>query len=125
REVLSSGKVKRLELDTDDANLRALRWVEEDGLQEEEITWEGALRNVETMKEYYSDGAPSFQVVVDMMFLAKNDGLNCLCWAVGAGGLDLMRKWFEVDERALPVRDLSFLLGLQVRTLKSLPEETL
>ena len=94
REILNGGHVKRLELDNDDTFVRAHRWVEGDGLAEEEVTWDGALRNVQVMQEYYSDGATSFQVVVDMMLLAQAEGLHCSCWVTGTMGDELLRKWF-------------------------------
>lgn len=125
REILSGGHVKRLELDNDDALARAYRWIEETGLVEDEVTWDGALRNVPAMVEYYSDGATSFQVVVDMMLLAQDEGLHCSCWVVGVGGTDLLRKWFEVDRRKLKVDSIDSLLGFPVYPVKSLPPETL
>jgi hypothetical protein len=125
REVLNGGHVRRLELDNDDSFVRAHRWVEGDDLAEDEVTWDGALRNVKLMDEYYSDGATSFQVVVDMMLLAQEEGLHGTCWVIGTGGGDLLRKWFEVDERKLLVGGINTLLGLPIHRVKSLPDETL
>lgn len=125
REVLSGGHVKRLELDNDDAFVRAHRWVEVDGLTEDEVTWDGALRNVLVMQEYYSEGASSFQVVADMMFLAMEEGVHNTCWVTGTGGPKLLRQWFDVDKRKLPVGDINSLLGLPLHRVKSLPDETL
>jgi len=125
REILNRGHVRRLELDNDDTFVRAHRWVEGDGLAEDEITWDGALRNVQVMQEYYSEGATSFQVVVDMMMLAQTEGFKCTCWVSGTGGPELLRKWFDVDRRKLPVGEVTELLGLPVYKVKSLPNETL
>lgn len=125
REILNGGHVARLELDNDDAFVRAHRWVEHDGLAEDEVTWDGALRNVQVMQEYYSDSATAFQVVVDMMLLAQSEGLRCSCWVMGIEGPELLRQWFEVDGRKLPIGEIRELLGLPVRVVKSLPPETL
>jgi len=126
REVLNGGHVQRVELDNDDTLVRVKRWVDEaGGLEEEEISWDGALRNVPDMMEYYSDEATSFQVVVDMMLLAQENGMHAVSWVTGTGDEGLLRKWFDVDGRALPVGDISVLLGLPIHRLKSLPEETL
>lgn len=125
REVLNGGHVKRLELDNDDSFVRAHRWVESNDLAEDEVTWDGALRNVQVMQEYYSDGATSFQVVVDMMLLAQEEGLRCTCWVAGSEGPELLRKWFEVDGRKLSVGAITEILGLPIHCVKSLPNETL
>jgi hypothetical protein len=125
REVLNGGQVQRLEIDNDDTYVRVRRWVEDDGLGEDKVTWDGALRNVPNMVEYYSDEATSFQVVVDMMLLAQADGLISLGWVTGVGEDDLLRKWFELDGRSMPVGGVDYLLGLPVHRVKSLPEETL
>jgi len=125
REVLNGGHVKRFELDNDEALARAYRWIEETGLVEDEVTWDGALRNVPVMLEYYSDGATSFQVVVDMTLLAQNEGLRCSCWVVGIGGPALLGKWFDVDRRKLKVDVIDSLLGLPIYSVKSLPPESL
>lgn len=125
REILSEGRIKRLELDTEDSFVRAQQWTENTGLEEDAVSWDGALRNVSAIQEYYSDGATSFQVVVDMMLLAQESGLTGVCWATGAEHDQLLRRWFDVDKRQLPVAQIDQLLGLPVRRLKSLPEETL
>jgi hypothetical protein len=125
REILSGGHVKRLELDNDDSFVRAHRWSENTGLEEESVSWDGALRNVPVLQEYYSDGAEPFQVVVDMLLLAQQENTHGICWATGVGNEDLLRKWFDVDGRKLPVGSIDSLLDIRVRRLKSLPEETL
>jgi hypothetical protein len=125
REILNGGNVKRIELDTDDTYVRARRWVEGDGLEEDEVTWDGALRNVPDMQEYYSDGATAFQVIVDMMLLAQSEKLHCTCWVTGPSNEDLMWKWLEIEERGVPIRGVDQLLGLPIHRVKSIPEETL
>lgn len=114
-----------MELDHDDTYVRVRRWVEDDGLEEERVTWDGAIRNVPTMVEYYSDEASSFQVIVDMMLLAQEDGLYPLVWITGPDESDLLKKWLEVDRRGLPVKNVQNLVGLPIHRVKSIPEETL
>jgi hypothetical protein len=99
--------------------------VEDDGLSEDVVSWDAALRNVPSMVEYYSDGATSFQVVVDMMLLAQRDGLVAIGWVTGIEEESLLRHWFEIGTRAMPVGDIDFLLCLPVHRIKSIPEETL
>ena len=124
REILNDGSVSRIELDTEDSYVRARRWVESGDFEEEDVGWDGALRNTDIV-EYYSDGATSFQVVVDMMMLAQEDNLQATCWVVGRGEGDHIRAWFTIDERRLPVGKIGSVLGLPLYKLKSLPEETL
>lgn len=125
REVLSGGHVKRLELDTDDSNVRAYRWVEGLGLEEEQISWDGALRNVPEMREYYSDQSSPSQILVDMFLLAQEAGLKGTCWVTGPNGPTLLRSWFDIDRRKLSLGEVWDLLGLSIHPLKSLPDETL
>jgi hypothetical protein len=125
REVLSGGRVKRIELDTDDSSVRAYRWVEEVGLEEEEVSWDGALRNVPVMKEHYNDNSTPYQLVVDMFLSAQDAGLRGVCWVMGMGGPNLVRKWFDTERRKLALGELNDLLGLPIHTIKSLPDETL
>lgn len=124
REILNGGSVKRIELDNDDAFVRAQRWVDDD-LAEDAVTWDGALRNVPNMLEYYSEEAESFQVLVDMMLLAQEEGLRPIGWATGTGGRELLKTWLETDRRGLPVREITELLGVPVHQVRSLPDETL
>jgi len=125
REILSGGHVKSLELDNDDSFARARRWSENLELEEDSVSWDGALSNVPVLQEYYSDGAEPFQIVVDMMLLAQQENMYGIGWAIGVDGEDLLRKWFDVDGRKLPVSRIDSLLGVRVKRLKSLPEDTL
>lgn len=123
REVLSQGKVQRIELDNEN-DVRVLRELEAEDpdLVEPDVSLDGALRNVE-MIEYSSEGASSFQVVVDMTQLMRHENHHCICWAIGTGD-DLLEQWLEFRERGMP-SDINFLLNLPVRRLRSLPEDTL
>jgi len=125
RRLLEMGHVGRIELDNDDAYVRVWRWIEKNALDEPDINWDGALRNLESFMEYSSEGASSFQVLVDMMLLARSEGLKSVTWAIGAGGLELMKEWLSLKARGMPNTDVSYLLGLPVLELKSLPQETL
>lgn len=125
RDILDIGHVGRIEIDTADAYIRAWRFVEKGEMEEPDISWDGALRNVRTMLEYTSEGATAFQTVVDMMLLAQEHGLRGSMWAVGFGGVELLRQWFTLNERNLPVQDIASLVGVPIRELKSLPRETL
>ena len=125
REVLEGGNVDRMEIDNDDAYVRAWRWVEKGDLEEPDISWDAALRNVETMLEYASEGASSYQTLVDMMLLAHDEKMYCNTWAVGRGGKKLIHKWLELRDRGMPIPSVDSLLGLPVKELKSLPEETI
>jgi hypothetical protein len=124
RHILDGGHVSRLEMDNDDAYVRAWRWVERNDLGEPDINWDGALRNVEMM-EYSSERASPFQVLVDMMLLATDRGLKCTTWALGMGGSALLKDWLSLKSRNMPVGIPAYLLGLPIRELKSLPSETL
>jgi hypothetical protein len=124
RHILDGGHVCRVELDNDDAYVRAWRWVERNDLAEPDVNWDGALRNVEMM-EYSSAQASPFQVLVDMMLLATDRGYKCTVWAVGTGGSALLKGWLALRSRNMPVGIPSFLLGLPVMELRSIPAETL
>ena len=125
REILAGGSVKRIELDTEDKNLRVRRWVEADDLAEEDITWEGAVRNVPVLDEYDSPGASSFQVVVDMLLMAQSEKVTGVTWITGMNDTELLRRWLEVDRRSLQIGEVQELLGLPLRRIKSITEETL
>jgi hypothetical protein len=125
REVLNGGHVKRIELDTDDSNVRAYRWVEGLGLEEEQVSWDGALRNVPEMREYYSDQSSPSQILVAMFLMAQESGLRGICWVTGLNGPTLLRSWFDIDKRKLSLGEVWDLLGLPIHPLKSLPDETL
>ena len=125
REVLDGGNVDRLEIDNEDSYVRAWRWVERDDLDEPDIGWDAALRNVPTMIEYASEGASPYQTIVDMMLLAQNERMHCTAWAVGNGGIKLIGEWLELRSREMPVTSVNPLLNLPVKELKSLPEDTI
>jgi hypothetical protein len=125
RQVLEGGHVERLELDNNDAYVRAIRWVEHNDLEEPDVTWDGALRNMSSFLEYSSEGASPFQVVVDMTILASSKGLKAACWVTGIGGRDLLLQWFNLHERGMPTTAFRTMVGIEVTELKSLPPETL
>lgn len=124
REILSGGMVQKLELDLD-GPIRVQRAVEveDPDLVEPHMDWDGALRNVD-MIEYYSEGASAYQVVIDVMQVMQKERLNATCWVGGAGGEELLDRWFEFRERGMPT-GAELILGRPVHRLKSLPEETL
>jgi hypothetical protein len=123
REILNGGVVQRIELDNDDTLVRVRRWVATDDLAEDTVGWDGALRNVQVMREYYDPGATSFQVIVDMFLLAHEEGLKGISWVVG--DTKMIRKWLEVDKRKMPIGHIDMLHNLPVYALKTLPAETL
>lgn len=124
RDVLNQGRVQRLELDVDDSFVRVVREVEDHELGEDDVTWDGALRNVPTMMEYSCEGAAWAQTITDMFLLCQQEGLRAVAWVVGPG--ELLGKWLEIEERDLPVTlPIRSLYGLPVYTVRSLPEETL
>jgi hypothetical protein len=125
RHLLEMGHVGRIEMDNDDAYIRVWRWVERNDLSEPDINWDGALRNLGSFMEYSSAGAGSFQVLVDMMLLAYSEGLKSVVWATGSGGSALLKEWLNLKARGMPTGDISYLLGLPILELKSLPKETL
>jgi hypothetical protein len=115
-----------VELDVNDAFIRVVREVEDHELGEDEVTWDGALRNVPTMLEYSSEGAPWAQVITDMFLLCQQERLRAVAWVVGVGEEDLLGQWLEIEKRDLPVTlPIRELHGLPVYTVRSLPEETL
>lgn len=124
REVLSGGTVQRMELDVDEPLIRVVRAVTDVGLEEPDIGWDAALRNVPTMMEYSSEEASPFQVLVDMFLLVQQRKMVAACWAAGTGDEGLLERWLELVERGMPP-DIPGLLGLPIHLLKSLPEEAL
>ena len=125
RHLLEQGHVARLELDHDDAYLRLWRWIEKGDLDEPDINWDGALRNLDNFLEYGSEDASAFQIVLDMMTLAGSNNLFGSCWTIGTGGRELLKEWLALKERGMPNTDLYRLAGIPVLELKSLPVETL
>jgi hypothetical protein len=124
RDVLSGGSVQRMELDVDEPLIRVVRTITDVGLEEPDIGWDAALRNVEVMLEYSSENASSFQVLVDMFLLVQQKKLIAACWAAGTGDEGLLDKWLELVDRGMPPQ-IPGLLGLPIYFLKSLPEESL
>jgi len=125
RHLLEQGHVARLELDNDDAYVRLWRWTEKGDLDEPDVNWDGALRNLQNFTEYSSEGASAFQVLVDMMLLANSEGVQGVCWTIGTSGRELLNAWLDLKERGMPVYGFGHLQGLPVLELKSLPKETL
>lgn len=124
RDVLSGGSVQRMELDVDEPLVRVVRAISDVGLEEPNIGWDAALRNVEVMLEYSSEHASPFQVLVDMFLLVQQRKMVAACWAAGTGDEGLLGKWLELVDRGMPP-ELPGLLGLPIHLLKSLPEESL
>lgn len=124
RALIDQGSVTRLELLFDEGLIREVRKVENEDLLEEEVSWEAALRNVPDMEEYFSEGAESFQFVVDMMHLIRHYGCHPVQWVTGAGGTDLIDKWLELKERGMP-KGNGYLMGIPITELQQLPDETL
>lgn len=126
RDILDNGRVQRVEMDVEDAFLRVVREVEDHELAEDEVTWDGALRNVSVMMEYSNEEAMWAQVLADMFLLAQQERLRAIAWVVGAGEEDLLSRWLEIEKRSLPVTPpIRELCGLPVHVVRSLPEETL
>jgi hypothetical protein len=125
RTVLEGGHVDRIELDNTDAYVRLWRWVAKQDLEEPDVTWDGALRNIPSFMEYNSEGASSFQVLVDMMILAASKGLKPSKWVIGQGGHSLLQKWLLLGERDMPLISCHNLMNLEVTELTSIPQETL
>lgn len=123
RQILNEGSVRRLELDVDDV-VRVVRTVEADDLDEPMTDWDYAVRNVDEMAEYWSEGASAFQVIVDMTYLVQKEGLRCTCFVTGRDESDLLDRWLELKERGMPVGTKG-LAGLPLYRLRSLPEEAL
>lgn len=124
RDVLSGGLVQRMELDVGEPLVRVVRSITDVGLEEPDIGWDAALRNVEVMLEYSSEGASPFQVLVDMFLLVQQKKLVPACWAAGTGDEDLLGRWLELVNRGMP-QELPGILGIPIHFLKSLPEESL
>ena len=124
RSILEGGRVQRIELDIN-GPVRVLREVEieDPDLVEPDINLDAALRNTE-MIEYSSEGAESFQVLVDMMLLAQSKRPYCICWATGAGEY-LIPEWLELEARGMRLMGVDTLLGLPIHRLRSLPDDTL
>jgi len=124
REIMEKGSVQRIELDVG-LPVRVVRSaVAGDPLLEEyDLGLKGVLRQVECV-EYYSENASSFQVVVDMMQLLQKEGVHAVCWATGPNETDLLEQWLEWKERGMP-SGTSRLLGLPVRIVDDLPEDSL
>lgn len=126
RDVLSQGRVQRIELDVDDTFVRVVREVEDHELAEDEVSWDGALRNVSTMVEYNNENSSWAYTIADMFLLCQQDRLRAIAWVIGAGEDNLLRRWLEIDRRNLPITSpIRELYGLPVYTVRSLPEETL
>lgn len=124
REIIKGGSVQRIEMDVD-LPVRVVRNVapEDPMMQEVSIGLKGALRQVEFV-EYYSEGASPYQVVVDMMQLLHKEGRHPICWATGSGDHNSLDQWLEWKERGMPA-GTEYLLGIPVRILDDLPEDTL
>jgi len=122
--LINRGGVVKLELLFEDSLIRTTETVTGDVPLEDETNWDGALRNVGEMEEYYSPGAESFQVVVDMMHIVAHSHRYPAQWVIGVGGEALINKWLELDERGMPGGN-GQILGVPLLELKSLPEETL
>lgn len=125
KEVMSSGRVQRIEFDIHKP-VRVIRAVEGEDLEEPNIDLEGALRNVDELVEYTNTEANPFETLIDMMMLIQAEDLSCSCWAVGAGGAELLLQWLQLEERGMPAfRKLPGLLGLPLHVMGSLSKETL
>ena len=124
RDVLTGGSVQRMELDVGEPLIRVVRVITDVGLEEPDIGWDAALRNVAVMLEYSSERASPFQVLVDMFLLVQQRKMVAACWAAGTGDEGLLGKWLELVDRGMP-SELPGLLGLPIHFLKSLPEESL
>jgi hypothetical protein len=76
--------------------------------------------------EYYTEDATPFQVVVDMMQLLHKEARHPTCWVTGLSEQNppLIDQWLEWKERGMP-GGTDHLLGLPVRVVDDLPEETL
>lgn len=124
REILDAGGVQRVEIAMD-LPLKVSRLIPDADpeLQEPIVNLDGVLRNIE-MVEYFSEGASSYQVIVDMMQLVRKENLNCVCWVAGVGEDNLLNQWLEFENRGMP-SGVEFLLDRPVYRLRSLPEDTL
>jgi hypothetical protein len=126
REIMNEGSVQRIELDVE-LPVRVVRNVEPGDplLAEVDIGLKGVLRQVEFI-EYYSEGATPFQVVVDMMQLLHKEVRHPICWVTGPSDQEppLINTWLEWKERGMPA-GTDHLLGLPVRTVDDLSEDTL
>ena len=124
REIIEGGSVQRIEMDVD-LPVRVVRNVapEDPMMQEVSIGLKGVLRQVEFV-EYYSEDASPYQVVVDMMQLLHKEGRYPICWATGYGDLNTLDQWLEWKERGMPA-GTEYLLGIPVKILDDLPEDTL
>jgi len=119
REILSSGRVQKVELELGKP-VRVSREVDDGSILEPDVNLDGQLRNIEIV-EYVSEGASPFQVVVDMMQFIRKEQLHCVCWASGDADID---GWLEFKERGMP-SDPNYLLNLPVHHLRSLPSDAL
>jgi len=123
REVLKGGNVVNLEMSVENTTIRVMRVVTAEELEEDSVTWDSALQAIDNMIEYSSEGATSYQVLIDMMQVVEHEGLHGVCWACSSNGLAFIHKWLEFEARRMPTT--TSLLGLPIREIKTLPIETL
>ena len=121
RKVLTEGTVQRLELDVDDV-VRVTREVPPNEMDEPDVDWDAALRNVASFLEYHSEGASPFQVLVDMALLVANEGLRCSAFVIGANSH--IEEWLDLSRRGMPGLS-GALLGIPIQVVDFLPGETI
>jgi hypothetical protein len=106
--------------------VRVWRWVEKNGLMEEEDrSLDGALSHAEIL-EYANPDLPRTapEELFHLMSIMDAERRIPVCWAVGRDQTGLLARWLRVEEQGVPYKEGS-LLGLPVERLKSLPEDTL
>jgi hypothetical protein len=111
-------------MSVEDPLIRVLRKLSGEELEEEAMTWEAAIQQVEEMVEYSSSEASPYQVLTDMIQLVDNEQLHAIKWAVGPHGQKLLNQWLNFKGRDMPV-SRGTLLGLPIIEIGSLPNEVL
>lgn len=120
QEILKSGGwVERIVIQNGEP-VQAYRYVEDNGLGEEDIDLQSALRKADLVELDYKPSDDPWRQIGSSMQALRYEGLWSVCWVVGSN-TDYLRKWLNLGNW----EDLSYLLGVPVQKDNSLPPETL
>lgn len=126
RETLKGGLVQKIDIEIGKP-VRVVRRVDDDGVGEDDITWDAALRNVEKMIEV--NDKSSAVTLVKMLSMVSAERVHPSGWVTGSQENNLLGKWVAqesgVPAQYSPTSASLPLFGYPVHEVKSLPEDTL